>query len=262
MKKIFRKTLVFLLLVGMLAFSFASCTNQDPDSETTAPVTETAPVSPTTPTASAPVTTVEPTPTPDPTGTTDCQGDDDKWASFGKPVIYLYPQEDIVCSVYLDFDGKLGCTYPHYNNGWKDFTAKKDGTLVFPDGNMYYALFWDGISDYKPEFSTGFCVKGSESAEFLEQTLSALGLTWRERNEFIMYWLPQLECNEYNLISFDTKDYEEYAELTIDPMPDSILRVFMTAKAVDHYVEIEPEVYTGFVRNGFTVVEWGGTIIG
>lgn len=223
MKNIFTKTLVLILILGMLIISFVSCTNTDPE-------------------------------------TTDCQGGDDLLTDK-KPIIYFYPQEDTLCSAYIGFDGKLSCTYPHYDNGWKNFTARKDGTLVFPDGKMYYALYWEGIGIYQTQLTTGFCVKGSESAEFLEKTLSALGLSWRERNEFIMYWLPQLECNEYNLISFDTKDYEEHAKLIIDPMPDSILRVFMTAKAVDHYVEIEPEVYTGFIRNGFTVVEWGGTII-
>ena len=40
---------------------------------------------------------------------------------------------------------------------------------------------------------------------------------------------------------------------------DSMLRVFMVWEASDAYQEIEPQEFHGFDRNGFTVVEWGGT---
>ena len=35
----------------------------------------------------------------------------------------------------------------------------------------------------------------------------------------------------------------------------------MTAKPMDHYEEIEPQTFDGFERKGFTVIEWGGSII-
>ena len=179
-----------------------------------------------------------------------------------KPVIYLYPEKDTVCSVRVDIDGKLTCTYPdHGNDGWQDFVAKPDGALVFPNGREYYCLYWEGIANFTPDFSTGFCVKGSESAEFLERILAEIGLTEREANEFILYWLPRLEQNEYNLISFNAEKYCASARLEITPTPDSILRVFMSARAVDSFVEIEPEGFDSFDREGFTVVEWGGCIV-
>ena len=46
-----------------------------------------------------------------------------------KPVIYLYPETEIEVSVRLDFSGKLTCTYPAYNDGWK-VLAKPDGGIV------------------------------------------------------------------------------------------------------------------------------------
>ena len=51
------------------------------------------------------------------------------------------------------------------------------------------------------------------------------------------------------------------ADLIIDPAPDSLLRVYMVAKPLDSFTKIEPQVFDGFVRDGFTVVEWGGSII-
>jgi hypothetical protein len=83
-------------------------------------------------------------------------------------------------------------------------------------------------------------------------------LTPKEYNEFIVYWLPKMEGNAYNLISFQGSDYTDHAELTIDPTPDSVLRVFMAWKSLDEPVEVEPQDLPSFTRQGFTVVEWGG----
>ncbi len=178
-----------------------------------------------------------------------------------KPVIYLYPEADTVCSVKVNIDGELTCTYPtHGAEGWQNFTAKPDSTLIFPDGREYYCLYWEGVSpSFEKDFEKGFCVKGSESAEFLNSALLELGLTPREANEFIIYWLPKLEANEYNLLSFQFENYINSAPLEITPTPDSILRVFLAMKPLDEYVEIEPQELPAFERNGFTVVEWGGS---
>ncbi|MBQ9745419.1 MAG: hypothetical protein IJW21_01180 [Clostridia bacterium] len=179
-----------------------------------------------------------------------------------KPVIYLYPEEETTVSVKVNIDGKLTCTYPeHGEDGWQNFTAKSDGTIVFPDGNEYYCLYWEGLADMTPDFSKGFCIKGEDTAKFLADILPKIGLTAREANEFIIYWLPILQKNEYNLISFQSEAYTSAAELEITPAPDSILRVFMAAKPLDAPVEIAPQEFTGFERSGFTVVEWGGGII-
>ena len=110
----------------------------------------------------------------------------------------------------------------------------------------------------RSDFSKGFCVKGKESAAFLEKALDEIGLNEREANEFIIYWLPILEENEYNVISFQTENYDESAKLEITPTPDSVLRVFMSFYASEEYVEIESQSFDVFERSGFTVVEWGG----
>lgn len=179
-----------------------------------------------------------------------------------KPVIYLYPEESTICSVKVELDGRLTCTYPeHGESGWQGFTARPDGTLIFPDGKEYYCLYWEGICNMAPDFSKGFCVKGEDVAEFLDEILIEIGLTPREANEFIIYWLPQLQENEYNLISFQSEAYTDVADLIITPVPDSLLRVYMVARPLDNPVDIEPQTFDGFTRDGFTVVEWGGSIL-
>ena len=178
-----------------------------------------------------------------------------------KPVIYLYPTETTEVTVQLTFDGMLTATYPIYDDGWK-VTAYPDGTLInHADGNEYSYLFWEGEGSHYYDFDEGFVVKGSDTAAFLQETLANIGLLPREYNEFIVYWLPQMQENPYNLISFQGDVYTDSAKLDITPTPDSILRVFMTYKPLDKPVEVPEQFFQPFDRTGFTVVEWGGSVI-
>ncbi len=176
-----------------------------------------------------------------------------------KPVIYLYPEEETEVNVVLNYAGELTTTYPLYDeeNGWT-VTAYPDGTLIDEYGQEYNYLYWEGTSEVEYDFSSGFCVKGSEAAEFLEEALEKLGLTRKEANEFIVYWLPQLQENEYNIISFQDEAYTSNAVLEVDPAPDTIIRVFMAYKPSSTYVDIEPQELISLERIGFTLVEWGG----
>ncbi|MFQ6954782.1 MAG: hypothetical protein ACLRSP_04415, partial [Flavonifractor plautii] len=74
----------------------------------------------------------------------------------------------------------------------------------------------------------------------------------------IIYWLPKLEGNPYNLLSFQTEAYTDSAGLTIDPAPDTLIRVFLAWKGLDAPVEVEPQTLTAPERADFTAVEWGG----
>ena len=177
----------------------------------------------------------------------------------GKPVIYLYPEKETKVTVNLEFDGKLTYTYPAINDGWK-VVAQPDGTLTnLADNSTHYYLFWEGTANPEWTYEKGFVIKGSETEAFLKETLAKMGLTPREYNDFITYWVPQMQENPYNLISFSGEEYSEIAKLKVDPKPDSVLRVHMMWKALEKPVDIEPQEIKGFERKGFTLVEWGGT---
>ena len=177
----------------------------------------------------------------------------------GKPVIYLYPEKETKVTVNLDFDGKITYTYPALNSGWK-VLAKPDGTLTnLADGSAHYYLFWEGTARPKWTYEKGFVVKGSETESFLRENLAKMRLTPREYNDFITYWVPKMQENPYNLISFSGAEYSEIAKLTVNPKPDSVIRIHMMWKALDEPIEIEPQVLPTYERKGFTLVEWGGT---
>ena len=175
-----------------------------------------------------------------------------------KPVIYLYPEHETEVSVQLQLDGKLTCTYPAYNSGWT-VTAAPDGTLTDAKGQTYNYLYWEGETNAQWDMGKGFCVKGEDTAAFLEEALKKLGLNRKEANEFIVYWLPLMEQNPYNIISFQTDIYTDAAQLQISPAPDTLIRVFMAWRAVDTFTELEKQELTTPERTGFTVIEWGGT---
>ena len=182
---------------------------------------------------------------------------EEQYDTAAKPVIYLYPEEKTQVTVQLDYAGELTCTYPAYQDGWT-VTASPDGTLTDNQGQTYNYLYWEGKNNVEYDFSQGFCVAGEDTAAFLEDALSQLGLTRQEANEFIVYWLPHMEENPYNLIAFQREAYTEAAKLTMEPAPDTLLRVFMAWKPLEKPVEIPAQELTSPERVGFTAVEWGG----
>lgn len=189
----------------------------------------------------------------------------DNGGAMCKPVIYLYPEETMDINVTIDLgnDGYFTCTYPDYdlNHGWT-VTANPDGTLInHADGREYSYLYWEGESDTKWDLSSGFIVKGSETAAFLQDKLAYLGLIPREYNEFIVYWLPLMQNNNYNLITFQTTMYENSASLNISPEPDNVLRVFMAYMPLENEIDIPEQTIAPFERTGFSVIEWGGTCV-
>ena len=94
----------------------------------------------------------------------------------------------------------------------------------------------------------------------MEEKLAILGLNEREANEFIIYWLPKLEANKYNLIRFETmEEIEAYMPLNIEPKPDTLIRLVMDFKGLNRPIEIREQKLKTPIREGYTVVEWGGS---
>lgn len=177
-----------------------------------------------------------------------------------KPMIYLYPTKEVDVTVQLGNPDVLLTTYPPYQDGWR-VTAYPDGTLK-DENREYYGLFWEGDHHPTSMKKDGFVVKGKDTLSFLEEKLKVLGLNDQEANEFIVYWYPILKQNEYNYIRFETMDeINRYMPLTITPEPQSIIRIQMDYKPLTKPISVAEQTLTTPVREGFTVVEWGGSKI-
>lgn len=184
-----------------------------------------------------------------------------------KPVIYLYPEQETKVNVQLTFNGTLTSTYPTLPpEGWT-VTAQPDGTLTDEEGRSYRYLFWEGVADVDWKQDSGFLVKAEDAREFLEQSLTQLGLNELEQNDFITYWLPKLEKNGESFVTFAAEQYTDNAVLTVTPQPDSVLRVQMLISKVDDsnraaFQKLLEQELPRFEREGFVLVEWGGTDLG
>lgn len=184
-----------------------------------------------------------------------------------KPVIYLYPEQETKVNVQLDFNGTLTSTYPTLPpEGWT-VTAQPDGTLTDEEGRSYRYLFWEGVANVDWKQDSGFLVKAEDAREFLEESLTQLGLNELEQNDFITYWLPKLEKNGESFVTFAAEQYTDNAVLTVTPQPDSVLRVQMLISKVDDsnraaFQKLLEQELPRFEREGFVLVEWGGTDLG
>lgn len=179
-----------------------------------------------------------------------------------KPIIYLYPENEIEATIELGFPNNITCSYPLYNNKtfW-NVKAFPNGNLVdLSSGRSLYSLYYEATNNtnFKVE-NDGFIVKSEDTAKFLEDKLEILGLNEREAEEFIIYWLPKLNANKYNYIRFATLDeINENMPLNITPSPNTLIRILMVFKGLDEPISVNEQPLECVKRNGFTVVEWGG----
>ena len=178
---------------------------------------------------------------------------------YHKPIIYLYTTEEIQVNVKLWTPENLLHTYPKYNSEkWRNVIAQPNGDLEDTDTwRKLYALYREWKSDNETNFDEWFVIAWKDIIPFLEEKLAILWLNEREAEEFIVYWLPQMENNKYNLIRFETiEEQNENMPLNITPTPDTVIRVMMDWKAIDELIEIPEQKLITPERNWFTVVEW------
>mgnify|MGYP000885286517 CR=1 FL=1 len=191
-----------------------------------------------------------------------------------KPVLYLYPQDDLQLRVGISIDGALTSSYPvlapfageGVTQGEWSVSAHPDGTLRDTRGREYPSLFWEGRVKVPWKQNEGSVVARDEVVSFLERTLAAQGLSDREAADFITFWAPRMQDNEYSLVTFATDQYAPAVRYSFtdeqgrEEAPDTFIRVFMVFSKADASTKTTPQEFTSPPsRRGFTAVEWGGT---
>lgn len=183
-----------------------------------------------------------------------------------KPVIYLYSENELNAEIKFTCKGDLTFTYPTYNDAWNVVVK---GNQITASGKTYPYLFWEAETNelnYEIENQTinGFLIKTDSVVDFLENSLTALGLNSTEKTDFITFWAPRMISKPYALVQFFIDDVyaEKISEMTITPTPDAMRRVFMMFTPLDHdeiNLTVLPQELNSFQRKGFTVLEWGGS---
>ncbi|HSW48015.1 MAG TPA: hypothetical protein VLG67_02940 [Candidatus Saccharimonadales bacterium] len=205
----------------------------------------------------------------------------------GKPVVYLYPAKPTKVSVKFTTPIRFDVSIPQYQNGW-NVLAQPNGTLTdlqpqFTNCNLiddsksgseyaknaclnnsYPYLYWAGQSTEKqyPQVDKGWIVESRNLSGFLNQKLDEVKFTKKEKNDFLEYWLPELQsknANYYRISFLQTQDMNSIAPMQIIPQPKNVYRIFMDYSTYTYKPSpIQPQTLSKVVRDGFTVVEWGG----
>jgi hypothetical protein len=184
-----------------------------------------------------------------------------------KPIIYLYPEEKTGVELKLHFKGELTYTYPKYDKKWT-VTAYPNGKIEM-DGDQYNYLFWDGKMPRKSLRSNfegeGAIVSGTNCETYLSKTLDDFGFNAQEKQDFMTYWVPQMIDYPRMFVRFYVNDaYDsKIGGITVSPNPDAILRVYMVVEPTTYQLCLPPkeQTFEKLNRTGFTLLEWGGTLI-
>lgn len=182
-------------------------------------------------------------------------------AECGKPVIYLYPEKTTNVSVRLPSFINVTVSDPAYPAGGWHVTAQPDGTLTDSrDGRTYGSLYWEGTGVGYGTPEDGWVVKDGEVSSFLASTLPRYGLNEQETKDFMEFWVSEMVGAPYYRVSFLTTEWSKAAPLGVTPRPTTAIRIFMDWKPLAAPITIAAPTITAPAREGFTLVEWGGTL--
>lgn len=180
-----------------------------------------------------------------------------------KPVIYLYPEKETDLHVEVKPNVGFTKTIPEYKDGWK-VTAFPDGTIIDKETQQRFDyLYWTGWVEGYPLIEQGWVVAQKDLSVFFDTYLPKYGLVGKEIDDFKDYWVNDMNEAPYYAVTFvDQAVIDELSPLAVDVAPDTVIRVLMTATPLERPIKLNPpRVPETPVRHGFTVAEWGGTIL-
>jgi len=173
-----------------------------------------------------------------------------------KPAIYLYPLRTQKINVSLAIDGDITTSIPLYNKGWS-VVVESNGSIE----GQYDYLFYENTLKTIELPKEGWIKQGNELKTWFDVILPKLGLNSKETEQFKEYWLKELKKDAlYEIKLFSLPFLTENMTLTIDPKPDTLIRVIFNFKVIEKPYDLKEASITTPKRNGFHVLEWGGMI--
>jgi hypothetical protein len=190
---------------------------------------------------------------------TTAYADPDSCNNFGpyirKPNIYLYPTGKINLDIQLIFPngGVIIESVPKYEDGWK--------IEVLPSGlinNQFDYLFYEARIPDLLQKEYGWIVNGPYLSIFFMNNLDSLLFSKKETNDFLEYWIPLLDKTKtYVIYPQFNKDLEEIVQIELSVAPDNLIRVVYLIEESNEKITIDTPQIPSFIREGFTVLEWG-----
>lgn len=186
-----------------------------------------------------------------------------------KPVVYAYSDVNTAFSLKLLPKGDLIFTYPLLPNDsvW-EMSTSQNGNLKDQNGTEFPYLFWDAKQNNNSKFESKLDVfqasilNKKEVLPFLDSILTHLKLNQKEKTDFITYWGPRLVQKEYCFVQFQVNEVcNQFAQYEISPKPDHFNRLYLLFSNLDivpENLKTQKQNLEPFLRDGFTLIEWGG----
>lgn len=182
-------------------------------------------------------------------------------AECGKPVIYLYPEKTTTVRVQVEPTGGFTKVEPAYPEGGWVVNATPESVLTNTDGKVYPYLFWEGIAYNYEQPKQGFVFSKNQVGSEMRKLLAKAGMNEKETADFMEFWEEKLMVKPYVFVTLvPQSQFNQMAPLTVEPKPDTVIRVFMDYTPLDKPITVQPQRITTPERKGFTVVEWGGAL--
>ncbi len=182
-----------------------------------------------------------------------------------KPNIYLYPAEEMILTVKLENEERITVSDPIYNGGWRVTAAP--GSKLAVDGLGYDYLFYECLVP-ATEFETGpgFLLPVHDRKEILSDILDKYGFNAKEKADFLEFWLEYLDADTpYLMIPQSQEMVDKAIPLDLSIPADTVYRIWFGFAPVYQDASKIPALSEAsirpIIREGFTVVEWGGAII-
>jgi hypothetical protein len=185
-----------------------------------------------------------------------------------KPVLYFYSPKTMNIDVSLDIPGFVTASIPTYPaNGWQNVIVHPqgtaDGTLSY-NNKTYNELYYEDETTKATPPTQGFVIKSADLTSELRTYTTKLGLNTNEQNEFLNYWVPrltQLNAPYIFFTVFDQTQKEKVDHVIVSPAPQTTIAFLAYFKPLSKPINVAPLQFPSVPkRQGFTFVEWGGTI--
>lgn len=178
-----------------------------------------------------------------------------------KPNIYFYTDLDRNVTVRFVYPQLVTVSIPDYASGW-DVLLTEDDVLITEDGEEFSFLFYESVTS-KSLFQTeaGYEISAENREELFEAILSGMGFNEAEIADFIEFWNEKLDKGvDYIMYPQDTETVDLAMPIIVDPMPESIERIWFVFAEDDGQSVEEPEDIVIERDDEYALVEWGGMI--
>ncbi len=134
--------------------------------------------------------------------------------------------------------------------------ARPDGLL---DGAYSYLFYEADVQKIHFQTYASWKLPADGRQEAFKTILDKYGFNENEQADFIAFWNEKLDPDQ-NYLAYpqETRIVDQAMPVIVTPAPDSLTRIWFYFLPSDEEPAVEPPQPEKIVRNGFTLVEWGG----